>query len=109
MREWSEFYNAVCSGRLSRLALIWLSSARLDAPAPELGSAQQAARAGSRQLGSGWLRLLELPQHYRHLSRIVVRQVGDKVTTGLERSPHLLHKWAWMQNSGHETGDISQS
>jgi len=64
MREWSEFYNAVCSGRLSRLALIWLSSARLDAPAPELGSAQQAARAGSRQLGSGWLRLLELPQHY---------------------------------------------
>ena len=40
-----------------------LSSAQLNEESLRLGSAQQATRAGSGWLGSGWLRLLELLQH----------------------------------------------
>ena len=35
---------------------------------PQLGLAQRAARAGSCRLGSGWLRLVELLQHYTILT-----------------------------------------
>jgi len=43
----------VGSAATSRVALDWLGSARLKCTSARLGSAQQAARTGSRWLGSG--------------------------------------------------------
>ena len=79
---------------------------------------QRGAQRGHRHLaddggvigkGSGGLKHGGARSVSRQVTRIVVRQVGNTVTTGQARGPHLLHKWAWMQGGGHDTGDISQS
>ena len=50
--------------RLSRFELAGLARLGSMYRSPWLGSAQRAAQASSCQLGSGWLRLVELLQHY---------------------------------------------
>src|SRR6266567_5875622 len=53
--------------RLSRFEPAGLARLGSMYRSPRLGSARRAARAGSCRLGSGWLRLVELLQHYDSL------------------------------------------
>src|SRR6266705_7137899 len=50
--------------QLSHFELAGLAQLGSMYQSPRLSSAQRAARAGSCRLGSGWLRLVELLQHY---------------------------------------------